>query len=411
VSASAISPAGGFAAFRHRNFVLFLAARLLLITGINVLFVATAWLVYEVTRDPLALGLIGLAAFLPIVVFTLPAGDAADRYNRRTVLLVCYLVAIAVAAALSVLAVRGIAVVWPIYALVVVFGISRAFAFPSGQALLPNLVPPEHFANAVAWNSIAWQLATIAGPAIGGILFAFGSAVAFIAATGLFVGAFGLVIPMRGIRRQGKADRMTWASLIAGIAFMRSRPVVFGAISLDLFAVLLGGATALLPIYAGEILGIGPAGLGLLRSMPALGAVMMAALLAFRPLARRVGRRMFAAVALFGAATIVFGLSENLWLSLACLFVLGAADMISVFIRQTLVQLDTPDAMRGRVSAINALFIGASNELGEFESGAVAALIGTVPAVVVGGAGTLVVAALWARWFPELYHRDRLAAG
>lgn len=403
-----LAPAGGTAAFRHRDFVFFIAARFLSATAIQVLFVAVAWFVYEQTKDPLSLGLIGLAAFLPIVPLTLVAGDVADRFDRRAILLVCYSLATAVAAALSALALAHVAVVWPIYGLILIFGAGRAFAFPAGQSLLPNLVPREHFANAVAWNSLAWQTATIAGPALGGALFALGSAVAFFTALALFAAAVGLLACMRRIPPRQRPDKMTWASLIAGIAFLRSQPVVFGAISLDLFAVLLGGATALLPIYAGEILEVGPVGLGILRSMPAVGAVVMAAGLAFRPLQRHVGRRMFAAVGVFGLATIGFGLSETLWLSLLFLFMLGAADMVSVFIRQTLVQLDTPDAMRGRVSAINALFIGASNELGEFESGAVAALIGTVPAVVVGGAGTLLVAALWARWFPQLYRRDRL---
>jgi MFS family permease len=402
------SPGAGTVAFRYRDFVFYLAARFLAATGTQIMLVAVSWLVYDLTRNPLSLGLIGLAAFAPTIPLTLLAGDVADRFDRRAIMLICYGITAAVAASLLALAQLHTAVVWPVYVLILIFGGSRAFSFPAGQALVPNLVPPEHFANAVAWNSIAWQTATIAGPALGGVLYLFGSQVAFATATVLFLLTFALLAAIRRPPRREAADRATWASLIAGIAFIRSRPVVFGAISLDLFAVLLGGATALLPIYAGEILHIGPAGLGVLRSMPAVGAVTMAITLAFRPLSRRVGRFMFAAVALFGLATIGFGLSTNLWLSLACLFVLGGADMISVFIRQTLVQIDTPDAMRGRVSAVNSLFIGASNELGEFESGALAAVIGTVAAVVVGGAGTLIVAGLWARWFPELYQRDRL---
>lgn len=405
------SAASGWVAWRHRDFALYGTARFLSALAIQIQNVALGWRVYELTEDPLALGLIGLAAFLPALCLALVTGHVADRFDRRAVLILCYGVATMAAGGLLLHAWSGEQRVWPIYALTLLFGTGRAFANPAGQALVPNLVPPEHFPNAVAWNSSVWQTATIAGPALGGILYALGEGgeVAFGAATACFALTVVLIVGIRHRRAQaGPREPVSWAVLVAGIAFIRSRPVILGAISLDLFAVLLGGATALLPIYARDILAVGPGGLGLLRSMPALGAVLMAVWLAHRPLRRKSGLRMFQAVAVFGLATIGFGLSTSLWLSLFCLFVLGAADMISVYIRQTLVQLDTPDAMRGRVAAVNAVFIGASNELGEFESGVLAALVGAVPAVVLGGVGTLTVAALWARWFPELLHRDRL---
>lgn len=402
--------ASGWAAFAHRDFTLYCSGRFLSALAIQIQNVALGWLVYDLTRDPLALGLIGLAAFLPAICLALVTGHVADRVDRRSILVVCYGVCTLAAVGLLAHAWRGDAAVWPIYALTVLFGTARAFANPAGQALVPNLVPPQHFQNAVAWNSSAWQTATILGPALGGVLYAFGGRgeVAFAAAASCFALTFVLMAALRRRAAPTLREPTSWATLVAGILFIRSRPAILGAISLDLFAVLLGGATALLPIYARDILEVGPWGLGLLRSMPAAGAVLMALWLAYRPLQRRSGLRMFQAVAVFGLATIGFGLSTSLWLSMLCLFILGAADMISVFVRQTLVQIDTPDAMRGRVAAVNAVFIGASNELGEFESGVLAALVGTVPAVVLGGAGTLLVAGLWARWFPDLLKRDRL---
>ncbi len=397
------------AVFASRDFGLYLGARFLSALAIQMQNVAIGWLVYDLTRDPLALGLVGLASFLPAVALALVTGHTADRYDRRAILVVCYVVTLGTALGLLAIAVVGSGQVLLIYGLLLVFGISRAFANPAGQALVPNLVPPEQLGNAIAWNSTAWQTATIAGPALGGLLYYFGATVAFGAAALCFLLCcllFGLIRS----RPQPPPGEVSWETLLAGIRFIRSRPAIFGAISLDLFAVLLGGATALLPIYARDILDAGPGGLGLMRSMPAVGALLVALWLAQRPLQSRSGLRMFQGVALFGIATIGFGLSESLLLSCVCLFVLGAADMISVFVRSTLVQFDTPDAMRGRVAAVNSVFIGASNELGEFESGAMAAAIGTVPAVVVGGVGTLVVCGLWMRWFPELRYRDRLTS-
>ncbi len=393
---------------RHRDFALFLAGRFLSAMAVQVQNVAVGWLVYDITGSPLALGLVGLATFLPAIGLALVTGHVADRYDRRAILVGCYLLTVLTALGLLACAWTRTSEMWQVYALVLVFGATRAFANPAGQALLPNLVPREEFGAAIAWASSGWQTATIIGPAVGGVLYVLGEVVVFAAVAVLFLATSLLFAMIRHRAVASQAGRVTRESLLAGISFIRSRPAVLGAISLDLFAVLLGGATALLPIFARDILEVGPSGLGLLRSAPAAGALATALFLAWRPLERRAGLRMFQAVAIFGVATIGFGLSRSFPLSLAFLFVLGAADMVSVVIRQTLVQIETPDEMRGRVSAVNSVFIGASNELGEFESGVLAALIGTVACVVVGGIGTLAVAALWARWFPVLRHRDRL---
>ena len=399
---------GDRGAFRHREFRLFFACRLLSAAAMQMQAVAVGWLVYDLTESAFALGLVGLTAFLPAISLILFTGHAADRWDRRAILLACYALAMLSAAGMLAFAFSGVRAVWPLFGLVLLLGISRAFAHPAAQALVPNLVPTEDFANAVAWNSSAWQTATIVGPALGGLLYAFGPETVFASVLGGFAATFALLAALRHRGPRRVREGPSWQTLVAGIRFIRAQPAIFGAISLDLFAVLLGGATALMPIYARDILEVGPWGLGVLRSTPALGAVCMAVWLAYRPLRRHTGRRMFQAVVIFGLATIVFGVSTSLPLSLAALYVLGAADMVSVYVRQTLVQIDTPDAMRGRVSAVNAVFIGASNQLGEFESGTLAALLGPVTAVVLGGAGSLLCAALWARWFPDLRDRDRL---
>jgi MFS family permease len=399
----------GWAAFRSRDFRLYCGARFSVAMAVQILNVAVGWTVYDVTRDPFALAFVGLAAFLPTVLLVLPAGHAADRYDRRLILIGTYAVMMGASVALLLLVSDGARRVWPVYAVVIALGAARAFAQPAGQALLPRLVPPEDFANAVAWNSSAMQTAVIAGPALGGLLYVAGPVAPFAAAVVGFGAGLGLAAGIRHRSAPVPAAPVTWSRLVAGLQFIASRPVVLGAISLDLFAVLLGGATALMPIYARDVLDVGPSGLGLLRSMPAAGALLMAVLLAHTGLlGRRAGRRMFQAVVTFGLATIGFGLSQSLLLSLLFLAIMGAADMVSVVIRQTLVQTETPDALRGRVSAVNALFIGASNELGEFESGVLAGFVGPLPAVVAGGVGTIIVAGLWARWFPDLLNRDRL---
>jgi len=408
-SAAPSSPReSGWIAFRSRDFTLFFIARFVSATALMMQTVAVGWLIYDLTDSPLALGITGLVAFLPVIGLALVAGHVADRYDRRLVLIACYVVSALSGGGLVACASAERPALLAIYALVFLFGTTRAFAMPAGQALLPSLVPTEHYPNAVAWTSSAWQAATVLGPALGGLLYAFGATVVFATATLCFAAALLLFTLLRARQAPRVPEKMSWTTLFAGVRFIRSRPVIFGAISLDLFAVLLGGATALLPIFARDILHVGPAGLGLLRSMPALGAVTMALYLAHRPLQRRAGMVMFLAVGVFGLSTVGFGLSESVPLSLACLFMLGASDMISVVVRQTLVQIDTPDEMRGRVASVNALFIGASNELGEFESGALAALVGAVASVVIGGTGSMLVAALWARLFPALWQRDRL---
>lgn len=398
----------GWAAFRSADFRLFAGSRLLWGTALQMQNVAVGWLIYDLTRSAWALGLAGLAAFLPAILFSLVTGHVADRFDRRLVVSIAFALAALAGSGLLLLAWRGGGAVAPFYALIVLSGTARAFALPASQALLPSLVPRELFGNAIAWNSSITQGAMVTGPALGGLLYALGPGVVFGLATFAFASAAILISLVRTRREAVAREPVSWASLAAGLTFIRSRPVLFGAISLDLFAVLFGGAVALLPIYAQDVLQTGPWGLGLLRSMQAVGAVCMAVFLAYRPLARHAGRRMLLAVAVFGLATIAFGLSRSLVLSLACLFVAGAADMVSVYVRQTLVQADTPDAMRGRVAAVNTVFIGASNELGEFESGALAALVGAVPAVVIGGVATLGIAALWARLFPPLWERDKL---
>ena len=399
---------GGWAAFRYRDFRLFSGGRLLGGLALQMQNVALGWFVYDLTRSPLALGFVGLATFLPAVACSLITGHVADAYDRRIIVTVANGVLALAAGGLVLLARAEAPTVAPVYALAVLIGTARAFGNPASQALLPTLVPRKVFGNAIAWNASIWQTASVSGPAVGGLLYVFGPATVFGAVALCFALTAAMTVLLTARPGSAARTRVSWSSLVAGFGFIRSRPVILGAISLDLAAVLLGGATALLPIFAQDVLHVGPLGLGLLRSMPAAGGILMAILLAHRPLARRAGRRMLWAVALFGLAIVGFGLSTHLAVSMACLFVAGGADMVSVYVRQTLVQGDTPDDMRGRVAAVNTVFIGASNELGEFESGAVAALIGAVPAAVVGGVGTVLVAFAWSRLFPALRDRDRL---
>ncbi len=403
-----IPPLSARAVLAIRDFRLFVATRFLAVIAYQMVGVAVGWQVYALTRDPLFLGYVGLSEFLPAFLLALPAGHVADRFDRRRILVGCLLLQTAATLALLALALTRAPAVGAIFAVVAVTGVSRAFLAPATQSLLPLLVPMEVFPRAVALSSTTMKVAMIAGPAVGGLLYAFGPAVVYGVAVGLSLASALSATRLRSRLVTHAAVAGGLDGLLAGVHYVRSRQDILGAVSLDLFAVLLGGATALLPIYARDILLVGPTGLGLLRGAPAVGAAAMALVLAQRPLESRAGVKLFAAVALFGLATIAFGLSRSFPLSLAALAVLGAADMVSVVVRQTLVQIRTPDRMRGRVSAVNWVFIGASNELGEFESGLTAAWFGTVPAVVIGGIGTLVVAAVWAWRFPELRRIDRL---
>lgn len=390
-------------AFAHRDFRLYQGARLFMTLGVQMLSVAVGLHVYGLTQRPLDLGYVGLAQFLPLFVLSLVTGDTADRHDRRGVLLCCYVTMVVGTLILFGLARAGVSQTWPLYCVLVLLGTARAFAGPAGQSLVPHMVPAQHLSSAVAWNSTFFQAGTIIGPSVGGVLYDVLHAEGVYAVCAALMAAAALLLGLMRVRT-GRMEHSasSWERLLAGMRYVWRQKVVLGAISLDLFAVLLGGAVALLPIYAQDILHTGPWGLGLLRSAPAVGAVGVAALLAVFPLRRNAGVTMFVCVALFGVATVVFGLSRHLLLSLAALVVLGAADMVSVVIRQTLVQLATPPEMRGRVSAVNMVFIGASNELGDFESGVTAQWWGVVPAVVIGGVGTCLVVALWAWRFPEL---------
>ncbi len=393
------------------TFYVYLAGRFLATVAMQIQSVAVGWHIYDITHSPMALGFVGLVQFVPMAAFILPAGDLADRFERRFIIVGSFLVQAVSAGVLCALVLMKVTSILPYYGALVMFGVARAFAAPAGQSFLPQLVPPERLAQAVAWSTSTFMVAVIAGPALGGFVYALGSGAAFALCSVL---AFLVALLMMGLQVAKRtiaprADTHMVERVAEGIRFIRHAPVLLGAISLDLFAVLLGGATALLPIYARDILHVGPFGLGLLRSAPAAGAAVVGLLLTQKPLKRNAGRIMFACVGLFGVATIVFGLSTNLYVSLAALFVLGASDMVSVNVRSTLVQLGTPDAMRGRVSSVYMLFVGASNELGEFESGLTASWFGTVASVVVGGFGTLAVVALWAVLFPALARIDRLA--
>jgi MFS family permease len=397
------------AVYRDRDFNIFLGSRFLSTVAMQIQSVAVGWQVYEIARTPLALGFVGLAQFVPMFLLTLPAGDVSDRFDQRKVLAASLFVEAVAGALLMALTLSHLHEALLFYLVMMLFGAARGFSGPASQSLLPFIVTAERLPKSIAWSSSAFQTAVIAGPAIGGFLYAIGPLAAYAACTLCFVGS-GIGTSILGGRRlvHGESKTSRIERVIEGVRFVRHRPVVLGAISLDLFAVLLGGATALLPVYARDILHVGPVGLGILRSAPAVGAAVVAISLGRRPLERQTGAKMFGAVAIFGIATIVFGMSANFYLSLVALFVLGASDMVSVFIRSALIQFATPDAMRGRVSAVNMLFIGASNELGEFESGLTAAWFGTVPSVIIGGIGTLLIVAIWMKLFPPLRTVDRL---
>ena len=392
----------GFAVLKHRNFSFYLSARLLATVAMQMVNVAIGWQVYQITHSVTDLGLVGLAQFAPFVVLILIAGQAADRYSRVRITQYCYALQFISCALLLLFTSQATTTVWPIFAILALNGTARAFSMPAGQAVVMNLVPTEQFGNATALSSSGFHVAVIAGPMLGGLLYILGPHAVYLVSSLLLLLSIGLMAQVGVTRQQSTREPATLRTVLEGLRFVWSRPAVLGAISLDLFAVLFGGAVALLPVYANDILHVGPIGLGLLRSAPALGAAMTAIVLAFTPIKRHAGRWMFGGVALFGVATIVFGLSTSVVLSVIMLALTGAGDMISVYIRHILVQLETPDAIRGRVSAVNSVFIGASNELGEFESGITAGWFGPLPAVVVGGVATLVVTGLWMVGFPVL---------
>lgn len=383
-------------------FALFWASRVLSTIAFHVQTVAIGWQLYALTGDPLDLGLVGLAQFIPMIGLTLVVGQMADRYERRRIASICQGVMAIAAIMLAVGTAQGWTTRTSILAIVMIVGAARAFENPTMAALVPGLVERAMIPRALAMAATANQTAQIVGPAVGGLLYAVSPVVPYATAATLFVTASVLASLLRVLQAPPIREPVTLQSLFSGLAFIRSNPVLLGTLSLDLFAVLLGGATALLPVYARDILGTGPWGLGLLRSAPAVGALGMSLFLARHPIERGVGRTLFRVVIVFGLATITFGLSRHLLLSLAALCVLGASDLVSVIIRVSLVQMRTPDEMRGRVSAAHSLFTGTSNQLGEFESGLVASLFGAMPAVLIGGAGTIAVALIWMKLFPDI---------
>lgn len=395
-------------AFRHRAFALFWCARVCSMLAIQMQVVAVGWQVYAMTDNPLDLGLVGLFQFLPTLALVLVAGHVVDNNDRKTVLFGALSIETVAIAALFLFTMAGWLSPQAIFAVVALIGLAKSFEGPANQAILSATVPVEDLPNAVAWQSSGVQVAQISGPALGGLLYIAGPAAVYGVSTAMLILSVLLIAACRPRPVTMTKRAMSLSSMLAGAAFIRRRPEILGAISLDLFAVLLGGATALLPIYARDVLHVGPWGLGLLRSAPALGALAMAMVITRWGVRRHAGRWMLVAVAGFGVATIAFGLSADPLLSFIALLAVGATDQVSMFVRQTLVQLSTPDDMRGRVGAVTSLFIGASNQLGEFESGSVAALIGAVPAVVLGGVGAVGLAVLWATLFPALRRVDRL---
>jgi MFS family permease len=403
--------------FSYPAYRLFWATRAFAVLGGQALAVALAWQVYEVAKKAHGgdikvaafwLGVLGLVQFVPMLLLSLPAGETADRRDRRLIGSICLVVDAACAAAFLALTLAGDPPLWALLALSVPFAASRAYIAPALTALVPRLIPREIMPRAISMNSLAFQLGAIAGPGLGGALIALSPATAYGTSAVLFAAAAATLLMLRANTRPDPVSGSRWALMKEGLAYVWRTRIIFGAISLDLVAVLLGGATLLLPVFAMDILHVGPQGFGWMRAAPSVGAAAMALYLSMRHIRRNAGLWMFGGVAVFGAATIVFGLSQNLWLTLLALFVIGAADMISVNVRQTMIQIVTPDHMRGRVSSVSMVFISASNELGEFESGVVARFLGPVGAAVFGGVGSLVATGLWAAWFPDLRKADRL---
>ena len=407
-SSSEALPSARWAAFQNAAFMKYWLSRLASGFAVQIQTVAVSWQVYEITGNPLDLGFIGLSQFLPALALVLVTGAVADRFRRRTIMAVCLGFEALCAAALLAFTLTEMRAVWLVFIILAGFGTARAFYGPAQQSLLPNLVPPELLGNAIALSSAGWQIATIVGPVTGGILYDLSSELAYGAAFALLLGSAVLILLVPRPPQRQAAEPATWDTIVAGFRYIWREKIVLGAISLDLFAVLLGGAVALLPVYAKDILHVEASGLGLLRAGQAIGAIGVALYLTTHSIRDHAGRIMFIFVGVFGLFTVVFGLSTELWLSVAALIVMGGADMVSVYIREILIQLWTPDAVRGRVNAVNMVFIGASNELGEFRAGVTAFFIGAVPAVVLGGVGTVGVAALWYWWFPELRRARRL---
>jgi len=417
--------AGAASAFRSRDFRLYQSARLMSILGGEAQSVAVAWQVYAITHSALDLGFTGLALFVPGLFLMLGAGHVADRFDRRKIILVCYVLQAACTGALLWLSLTKAehlshGQVWPIYVVLLGIGTGRAFSGPAASAMLPSLVPKDHFVNAVTWGATVYQTANMAGPAVGGLLFTLqltgrmarwnGAAIVYAFTLVMLVG-FIILVGMIRTKMEGSTKKeFSSKTVLAGLEYVWRTKLLLGSISLDLFAVLLGGAVALLPIFATDLLHAGPRGLGLLRAMPSVGALAVSLLMVIKPIKRRAGWMMLLCVGIFGAATIVFGLSRNIWISLIALVIVGGSDMVSVVIRGSILQLATPPEMRGRVSAVNWLFIGASNEFGEFESGLTAHWWGAVKAVVVGGVGTIVVMGAAAGLFPQLRRADALTA-
>lgn len=391
-----------FAAFRHKGFPSYWIALVGTWFAVQILTVAVGWQVYDLTRDPFDLGLVGLSQFAPALLLVLVTGAVADRFSRRGIMSICLLVMALCSGIFTAIAMQGGTDVIYIFLLLALFGTARAFYNPARQAIVPNLVPAHDLPNAITLSSTAHNLATICGPVAGGILYAIRPELAYLVATALLVGSAALVLWIPRAAKRLPVQNAGWEALSAGLRYIFREKVVLGAVSLDLFVVVLGGAAALMPIYASDILGVGPTGLGILRAAPAVGAIAVGFYLMANPIRDHAGHVLFASVAGFGIFTLVFALSETFWLSIFALVLLGGCDMVSVFVRGTLVQLWTPDELRGRVNAVNQVFVGASNELGAFRAGTMAAFMGPVAAVALGGAGALVVAGLWLRWFPAL---------
>jgi hypothetical protein len=398
----------GRSAFRHRDFALFWVSLVAESFALQMSFVAIGWQVYSVRENPLDLGLVGLAEFLPLLLLAIPAGNLADRVPRRHLLAFMLVLNLVVLSGLLAVTVNGTDRVWPFFALAFTQGVGSAIGAPAGRALTPSLVPQEILVSALAQRSIGFQLSAVVGPAVGGILFSIRAELVYVVAIALALVALACVLAMRAGRAPAAEGAMSWGEVLAGVRLIRRTNVLLGAISLDLFAVLLGGAVALLPVFAKDILEVGPTGLGLLRTAPAVGSLVAALLLARFPIRRHAGPKLFLVVAGFGASMVVFGLSRAMWLSMLALAVGAGLDMVSVVLRSTILPLVTPDELRGRVNAVEMVFISASNELGAFESGVAAALIGAVPAVVVGGLATIVIAGAWWKLFPSLARMDQL---